>query len=508
MAIRSKTYLYALTIFLSSAFLLVLEMVAGRLIAPYVGVSLYTWTSIIGVILAGLSLGNWIGGVWADRGGSERTAGLVLIASALASLLILLLLTWIAPVLQASGLSLLGISFVMVSSLFFLPAVLLGIITPLLTTLALNLDERTGHVVGLMHALAALGSILGTFITGYWLVQYLGTRNIIIITACGLFLLAVPLLKGPYRGLMSVSSLLVAALLSGGIWLTNGFSNPCDRESSYFCIRVVDSSPDVPFGEARSMVLDHLLHGTNHKQEAGLLLAPYVHLMDELVLEHWQEMPPQELSFFFAGGGAYTQPRAAQFLYQDARITVAELDPNVTEVAREKLYLDDRGMKIHHADARVVLQQLKDEQFDVIVTDVFHDIAVPYHLVTKEYTLVVKAHLKSSGLYTLNLVDTYPDPKLVKSMLKTLGTVFRHVHVWTDHAPKEPTRMTYVISASDVNEPPEVIESRRGLRRAWVRMTDVLTNTGTPMSKLPVFTDDYVPVDRLVATLFFSEAGK
>ncbi|MGB5832134.1 MAG: fused MFS/spermidine synthase, partial [Thiohalocapsa sp.] len=69
---------YAVTVFLSSALLLVLEIVAGRLIAPYVGVSLYTWTSVIGVILAGLSLGNWIGGVWADRGGNGRSVGLVL----------------------------------------------------------------------------------------------------------------------------------------------------------------------------------------------------------------------------------------------------------------------------------------------------------------------------------------------------------------------------------------------------------------------------------------------
>ena len=69
---------YAFTVFLSSALLLVLEIVAARLIAPYVGVSLYTWTSIIGVILAGLSLGNWLGGLWADRGGDGRSVGLVL----------------------------------------------------------------------------------------------------------------------------------------------------------------------------------------------------------------------------------------------------------------------------------------------------------------------------------------------------------------------------------------------------------------------------------------------
>ncbi|MES9934683.1 MAG: fused MFS/spermidine synthase, partial [Candidatus Sedimenticola sp. PURPLELP] len=77
-----------------------------------------------------------------------------------------------------------------------------------------------------------------------------------------------------------------------------------------------------------------------------------------------------------------------------------------------------------------------------------------------------------------------------------------------DNLPEESTRMTYVISASDAREPPEVIESRRGFERAWVRMTKPVVSTGTPLSELPLLSDDYVPVDRLVSTLFFSEEGK
>jgi spermidine synthase len=506
MSFKGKIYWYGFTIFLSSAFLLVLEMVAGRLIAPYVGVSLYTWTSIIGVILAGLSLGNWIGGVWADRGGDERSAGITLILSSVASLAVLWLLTWVAPLLQESSLSLLGTSFFMVLGLFFLPAVLLGVVTPLLTTLALHADQRTGHIVGLMHALAALGSILGTFVTGYWLVQYLGTRIIIVLTAAGLFLLALPLLHRTGRALWF--SLAAALLLVWVTWAQDGFANPCDRESNYFCIRVVDSSADVPFGEARSLILDHLVHGTNHREQPALLLAPYVQLMDELVLAHWEEEPPGELRFFFGGGGAYTQPRAVQALYPKAEIVVAELDPAVTEMARDKLYLNDQGMEIHHADARVVLNRLEGERFDVIVTDVFHDISVPYHLVTREYAQLIKQHLSDGGLYTLNLVDLHPDPKLVKSMVKTLTTVFERVDVWMDRAPEEAVRMTYVISATDGDGMPDRVQSRRGLRRQWLKVTDLMLQTGTPLDELPVLSDDFVPVDRLVSSLFFSNEGK
>jgi hypothetical protein len=143
---RAKARLrwYAVVIFLSSAALLVLEIAAGRLIAPYVGVSLYSWTAIIGVILAGLSLGNWAGGVLADRGAGEHTAGTSLAAAGASSIAILWILTLVAPVVQARAYNLLGASFLYVLALFFLPVMLLGVITPLLTTLALKLDTRSG----------------------------------------------------------------------------------------------------------------------------------------------------------------------------------------------------------------------------------------------------------------------------------------------------------------------------------------------------------------------------
>ena len=200
--------LYGFTVFLSSAVTLVLEITAGRLIAPYVGVSIYSWTSIIGVVLAGLSLGNWLGGAWADGGGAnrdatsgaDRRAGLVLVAAALASLGVLLVLTFVAPVIMAAELSPMGGAFVLALSLFFVPAVLLGVITPLLTTLALRHGERPGRIVGSMHALAALGSIAGTFAAGFWLIQYLGTRNILILCAAVLVALAAPFLLPPPGG--------------------------------------------------------------------------------------------------------------------------------------------------------------------------------------------------------------------------------------------------------------------------------------------------------------------
>ncbi len=503
----SRLIVYAAVVFIASALVLVIEIVAARLIAPFVGVSLYSWTAIIGVILAGLSLGNWLGGVWADRGGAERAAGLTLVTAGLSAFAILLILPRLAEPLQTAELSLAGTSLALASALFFLPATLLGVITPLLTTLALRDSHRPGHIVGLMHALAALGSILGTFATGFWLVQWIGSRDIVLATGVVLILLGLPLLRrGRDIGIGGLAGFLAVLLTS-----QFGYADPCQRESSYFCLRVVDSSDEAPFGEARSLVLDHLLHSTNHRQAPELLLAPYLHLMDELTQRQLSDRPADTPAarYFFAGGGAYTLPRAVRARDPAAQITVAELDPAVTEVAAAELYLDPAGMRIHHLDARAALLRDPTPAYDVVVGDVFHDIAVPYHLLTREFAELVHRKLTPGGLYVMNVVDAFPDARLVKAVYKTLNEVFDEVDVWIDHLPESATRVTYVISARDAGPGlPDRLTARQGLPRAWYRVTEPVLQSGLALADIPRLSDDLAPVERLLAQLFLGREGR
>lgn len=505
---RRRSLAYALAVFVSSALLLVLEIVAGRLIAPYAGMSLYTWTAIIGVILAGLSLGNWWGGVWADRGAGEAAAGVTLAAGGIACLAILPVLLQVAPLIQGSALDLLSASLLFVLALFFVPAVLLGIVTPLLTTLALRLDPRSGRVVGRMHALAALGSIAGTFLAGFWLVQSFGTRNTLVGSGVALLLLAVPFLLRRPRYLAGAAG--TAAVLFLVAHLQQAFDNPCDTESGYYCIRVVDRSEMAPYGEARAMVIDHLIHGVNHGEAPELLLSSYVQLMAEVVLQYHR--PGRARSYFFAGGGAYTLPRGITALEPNAEVVVAELDPAVTATAVEGMYLDPGSMSILHEDARLALSRFAPQRFDVVVADAFHDISMPYHLATREYAALVKSRLRGEGVYLLNVLDLFPNPQLVKSLFKTLQSEFRHVSVWLDGLPPEamhgPVRQTFVLVASDHLALPDTIHASRGLPRSWVKINAPLLQSGTRLSALPVLTDDYVPVERLVSSLLFSAYGR
>lgn len=500
---KIKLFLCAFTVFSASAALMIVEIVAARLLAPYVGVSLYTWTTLIGVILAGLSLGNWLGGFWVDRGADAREAGITLFLSGIFCLISLLILTWLAPLLQAYRANLILSSMVYVSALFFIPALLLGIVTPLLTALALNLDKRTGHVLGRMHALAALGSIVGTFVAGFWLIQFFGTRSVIIGTAVGLILLSLPWLMASKKTMLGMSVVAVLGLSVTAI--QGGLETPCDAESNYLCIRVVDESTPASLGPVRSMVLDHLSHGTNVRDDTELLLAPYVQAMDELVYQQFQGN--RNLTYFFAGGGAYTQPRALRSAAPQAEIHVAELDPLVTQVAEQHLFFDSEGVVIHHRDARPVLQEYPESYFDVVVGDVFHDIAIPYHLVTLEFLQLVKNRMKPDGLYLMNVVDTFPDPRMVKSLLKTLQSLFSDVRVWVDHFPDRPERMTYVISAGDQHDVPEILVAQTGMRRRWMSINEPLLQSGTGLAELPILTDGFAPVDRLLSSLLLSDLG-
>ena len=105
------------------------------------------------------------------------------------------------------------------------------------------------------------------------------------------------------------------------------------------------------------------------------------------------------------------------------------------------------------------------------------------------------------------MVDVFPNPRMVKSLLKTLRLSFRHVDVWPDEIPSEPRRMTFVLAASDRGFDQEVLYSRRGFERRWLRVNQPLLHTGDRLAELPVISDDYVPVERLIAGLLLTREG-
>jgi MFS family permease len=166
-------------VFIASGCTLVLELVAGRIMAPFVGVSIQTWTSVIGIVLAGISLGNYLGGLLADRRGSDRTLGLLLAAGGLTSLAVLPLASGLGPLTPRSYPLVVRIV-LLTTLLFFAPSLFLGMVTPVAIRSALDDLAGAGRVVGRMYAASTAGSLAGAFLTGFVLVAYFGTRSIIL----------------------------------------------------------------------------------------------------------------------------------------------------------------------------------------------------------------------------------------------------------------------------------------------------------------------------------------
>ncbi len=180
-----------IVVFMSSACTLILELIAGRVLAPYVGVSLITWTSIIGVVLAGISIGNYLGGRIADRRASPSTLFVILFASSLTTIGVLGATAVVAGFGVLSQLPLISRIVVLTFLIFFLPTFLMGMVTPVVIKLTLANLKTTGNTVGTIYAFSTAGSIVGTFLTGFLLIELMGVRAIVISVGVVLLLLAI-----------------------------------------------------------------------------------------------------------------------------------------------------------------------------------------------------------------------------------------------------------------------------------------------------------------------------
>ncbi|MCX7669495.1 MAG: fused MFS/spermidine synthase, partial [Anaerolineae bacterium] len=145
-----RPWLPVLIVFVSNTCMMVLELVAGRIIAPYVGVSLYTWTSVIGVVLAGMSLGNYLGGRLADRWASARLLGGVFLLAGVFSAGILTADTLGLQLPDAWPIVLRILAFT--TALFFIPSMVLGGVSPIVVKLAVRDLAKTGSTVGRISA--------------------------------------------------------------------------------------------------------------------------------------------------------------------------------------------------------------------------------------------------------------------------------------------------------------------------------------------------------------------
>lgn len=497
-------------VFLASFCLMVIELVAGRIMAPYLGSSLYTWTSVIGIVLTGITLGNYAGGVLAERGATRRTLGLVFFLSAFAALFSFYTYEPLYAAVSVFDIPVAAASFIFAFVGFFPVSFLLSLVTPIVITLSLDSLKKTGTTVGSVYATSAFASILGTFLTGYVLIAFFGVRLIMLTVAAALMLVGFAAVSD--RQLRTGTSMIVfVGLLWAGLLRAQTL---CHDETAYYCIRIRDY-PN--YAGARALLLDKLLHSVVLDDERKL--AYDYEIVYAVATEYRHRQIGRPLSALYIGGGGYVMPRYIEAAYPGADQTVVEIDPGVTAAATRYLGFDPRGpIKSVNEDGRVFLSMhAGDERYDIIFGDAFNDLSIPYHLTTREFAAHVHAHLEPGGMYALNIIDDYAHGDVLSSFVRTIGQEFAHVEV----APltsewRQPRRNTFVLIASD-----EPIDRAKWTEAARVAFQERLLPPYSIEQDQASFliegaekeeyvasrrqltlTDDYVPVDNMMIKLF------
>jgi spermidine synthase len=485
----------AILTFLAAAFVLVLEIAAGRLLAPYVGVTLQTWTGIIGVILAGIAVGAWAGGRLADRFGPERLLGPTLMLGGLAAMSSVPIVGFVGAGVHGNDVPSIAI---LAAAGFFLPAAVLSAVGPMIVRASITDVRSSGTLVGRLSAIGTAGAIIGTFATGFFLLGAVPPRLLILGTGAGVAVLGLVTgarLSGS-RGWLAAALFLAAAAAGATVTTAAALANPCQRESRNYCISVM---VDRDFPAGRILVLDDLWHSFVDLEEPTRLQFGYIRWFAAAAAPIVSDRGG-ELEALHVGGGGFSFPRYLQAVAPGSRHTILELDPEVLRVGREELGLvpDDR-LKVVLGDARISIERMPTDGFDLVVGDAFGGLSVPWHLTTQEFIDEVQRVMRPGGRYVMNVID-HPSLQLVRAETATLRTRFEHVVVIGLPFVLEdgPFGGNLVLVASNV--PIDVAALRRTSEALGEAMGDVSGPAALDafVEGSPVLTDDFAPVDQLL----------
>jgi spermidine synthase len=489
-----RKYSLEIIVFISGAVVLILEIVASRVLAPYVGTSIIAWTSIIGSILASLSIGYWLGGALADAHPTyKRFASFLFLSAVLIALMawgkefILIALGSIESLQTRSLLSAL--------LLFAPPSIVLGMISPFAIRLRMHEVATSGHTVGRLYAISTIGSIVGTFATGFYLLAHFGSTTILYLLAIAQIICV--LLVVPHFWKRSAASVIVLIFLM--IWgspispvVAEEFH---DIDTAYHRIWIYDLKD--PYINETVRYLDTDSYG----HQSGMILER----PNELVFEYTkmyrlaEHFVPKVSKALLMGGGGYSYAKNFLQQFPQGNLDIIEIDPGLTELARKYFALPhDSRLSIYHEDARMFVNR-STSTYDVIIGDAFRSsYSIPHHLTTREAVQRYYDLLEDEGVMLLNVIGSLDGVGsiFVSAEYATFKSIFPQVYVF----PIDPSsrvglqNILFVVGKSEkplslVSAHPEMAEY---LGRRW---------NGT-FTEGKILTDEFAPVEQYLAKTF------
>ena len=506
-----KRIILIIIAFISGASFMIIELAANRVLAPWFGNSLFTWTGLIGVILIAMSIGYYLGGWLADRKSDYLTLSHLLAASSVSILLI--------PLLQlALGNSLVDTDVmlgpVLASVLLFaLPGCLLGSVSPYVIrmTSLLSSDRHIGLSAGTIFMYSTLGSVVGTFSAGFILIPQIQLSTIFLVSSLLMMCLAISgyLILSPDKKLLPFSILvgLNALLVTLCIIIKPEIENGViyDKTTFYHRIKVLQKATK-DGDKMTSLYLDTAFQGAQYDR-SNELTSKY-----QGYWELSRVFCPKVERAAFLGAGAFCMPELLLKSYPETKVDVVEIDPQLVEVGRLFFKLNDYPqLNIIINDARRYLL-LTEKRYDLIFGDVYNGLRyVPAHLLSKEFFLLIKSRLEDRGVFMMNLIGTIHgnNSSIFNATLKTINSVFGMSYVFAVKPKELDSIQNIIIIATNYDthlDIPEIWQTNNN-----VQLKQLLSTFINPkeykynVSHAPLLTDDYNPVEYLTTKSIYFE---
>jgi spermidine synthase len=490
--------------FLCGAAVMVLEMAGSRVVAPYMGTSLVVWTSLIGVIMASLSAGYWLGGVAADLRPDQRILARIVLVAAFATGFLALFANPVLTLLSRIHNPYVS-SILAALLLFALPSLLLGMVSPFIVRLAMKDVGSSGETVGRFSALSSAGSILGTFLGGFVLISIFASGTILLLVAATLAFVAYLL----YRSVWKKAAVICAAFLSLAVG-TKVWGMPMmplgdHIDTRYNHIWVAEQTR--PNGRrARYLMTAAVREGAQsiiYTDNPSELASDYTKFYDLAFYYN-----PGVKKILMLGGGGYCVPRYLVATRSDDQrlptfsMDIVEIDPGITNAARKYFNLQDSpALTIYHEDARAFLNRAAQERqgsYDAVFADVFGSwYSIPFHLTTVEAAQAMSDLLAPDGVLISNVISSLYGPRsgVLHGIYEALSKVFPRVLLFpawnSDRAFVQQRQNIMIVAFKSEDDlpilPPYNPEISRLLSHRWSEPF---------IPTIPAFTDAFAPVER------------
>lgn len=417
---KSKIYF---TLFVVSFVIMGLEMTATRLIAPSFGNTVYTWGIIISIFLIGSSVGYIVGGYLADKANIREIMLFIYLFGILSIAIIPLIKTTLFPLLES--LSSTPGTTLGVLLLYLIPNFLLSVIGTVLMKDGIG-ELASGKVIGSLHSASAIGSVLGTLVTTFWLIPWTNINSIIGLLAGLVYLTNIIYCdtKTKMQGFLLIIPALFIAL---PFLLVEEKSQDIllKKTSLYHDIYVLEKDfYQGREGRFRSLTFGNktTIQGMMDMNQPDKLLLDY----SKSVWEISKTFSPESKEVYMIGHGIGTLTR--KFEDTNKNVLVAEIDKEVVDVSRQ--YFQYNGNSVEIGDGRKILKEQK-KRFDLIFLDAYNNTTqIPFHLISKEFFELTSEKLNNNGILIINAIGKQKGDLLIESMNSTLKSVYPYVYIY------------------------------------------------------------------------------